>query len=343
MEKEHPLLESYHEYIKSTLDYRIAIIGQVDAGKSALVNRLTGMDSAVSTQTDATREVSAYPFGDKGEILDFPGVGTTEYSPKQYKKLISKTGIKHVLYVFSSKIREADEAVIRYLAKKGVRITFVYNKSDTLIDVSGERLQKTLMNDKDTELHVTFKKHLDQPLHYQFVSVKDDVGIHELEQTISSVFEEKDALFDKRAKSAGYLEKFLTRKMNTLAKKLLSPSFKDIILNRSYKSIEEMTEDHYQVSKADADVIGREIPRAVDHINRAKAEDTDKKSPADYITHLTSLFSAVFKMRKLNVVTFIVSSLGEMGIKNIYPVLKGTFGYAGDMNDFAREVIKYHR
>ena len=32
MEKEHPLLQSYHEYIKSTLDYRIAIIGQVDAG-----------------------------------------------------------------------------------------------------------------------------------------------------------------------------------------------------------------------------------------------------------------------------------------------------------------------
>ncbi|MBY8910814.1 hypothetical protein K6L05_13730, partial [Salinicoccus roseus] len=136
----------------------------------------------------------------------------------------------------------------------------------------------------------------------------------------------KDAMFDKRVRSAQYLEKFLTRKMNSLAAKLLSPSFKDIILSRSYKSIEEMTESHYGVTEEDGKVIGQDIPRA-----------------ADYINHLATLFSAVFKMRKLNVVTFIVSSLGEVSVKSIYPVLKGTFEYVGDMNDFAREVIKYHR
>ena len=74
--------------------------------------------------------------------------------------------------------------VIRYLAKKGIHITFVYNKTDTLVDVSGECAQKTLMNDKDTELHVTFKKHLDQPLYYHFASVKDDAGIDELRRKL---------------------------------------------------------------------------------------------------------------------------------------------------------------
>lgn len=48
-----------------------------------------------------------------------------------------------------------------------------------------------------------------------------------------------------------------------------------------------------------------------------------------------------FELRKLNVISFIVSTLGEAGIKNIYPVLKGTFEYVGDMNDFARDVLKY--
>ena len=343
MEQSHPLVMAYHEYIESTIDYRIAVLGQVDAGKSALVNRLADADSFISTQTDATRTITEHPYGKRGKILDFPGVGTTEYSPKQYKKLIARTGVRHVLYVFSSKIRDADETVIRYLAKKGIHITFVYNKTDTLVDVSGERAQKTLMNDKDTELHVTFKKHLDQPLYYHFASVKDDAGIDELRRKLNDIFEEKDAMFDKRVRSAQYLEKFLTRKMNSLATKLLSPSFKDIILSRSYKSIEEMTESHYDVTEEDGKVIGQDIPRAADYINRVKNTEKDTKKPADYINHLATLFSAVFKMRKLNVVTFIVSSLGEVSVKSIYPVLKGTFEYVGDMNDFAREVIKYYR
>ncbi|WP_031547015.1 GTPase domain-containing protein [Salinicoccus luteus] len=343
MEQSHPLVMAYHEYIESTIDYRVAVLGQVDAGKSALVNRLADADSFISTQTDATRTITEHPYGRRGKILDFPGVGTTEYSPKQYRKLIAKTGIRHVLYVFSSKIRDADEAVIRYLAKRGIHVTFVYNKSDTLVDVSGERAQKTLMNDKDTELHVTFKKQLDQPLYYHFASVKDDAGIDELRGKLDDIFREKDDQFDQRVHSAQYLERFLSRKMNGLATKLLSPGFKDIILSRAYRSIEEMTESHYHVTAEDGVEIGQEIPRAADYINRVKNTEKDTKKPADYINHLATLFGAVFKMRKLNVVTFIASSLGEISIKNIYPVLKGTFEYVGDMNDFAREVIKHHR
>src|SRR5699024_5118065 len=57
---------------------------------------------------------------------------------------------------------------------------------------------------------------------------------------------------------------------------------------------------------------------------------------------VATLFGTVFKLRKLNVISFIVSTLGEAGIKNIYPVLKGTFEYVGDMNDIARRVLKYY-
>lgn len=339
---EHPLVNAFHKYVESTIDYRIGVLGQVDAGKSALVSALAGEKTHVSTQTDATRTLTSHKYGERGQILDFPGVGTTEYSPKQYKKLIKKANINHVLYIFSSKIREADEEIIRFLSKRKINITFIYNKADTLVDVSGNREQEMLMHDKDTELHVTFKKHLNQPLRYHFVSVKDNLGIESVKAALHPIFESKDELFHSRAMSAEYMEKFLNKKLNTLAAKLLSPGLKDIILQRSYRSIEEMTEAHFHVSSGDGEIIGKNIPRAADYINQAKDSDKTGMKSKDYISHLSTLFSTVFKLRKLNVISFIVSTLGEVGIKNIYPVLKGTFEYVGDMNDFARDILKYY-
>lgn len=341
MVAEHPLVKSFHKYVEGTIDYRVGILGQVDAGKSALVSALAGEDTHISTQTDATRTITSHKYGSHGQILDFPGVGTTEYSPKQYKKLIKKADIRHVLYVFSSKIREADEEIIRFLAKRNINIIFIYNKSDTLVDVSGTRQRELLMHDKDTELHVTFKKHLDQPLHYHFVSVKDNLGIEGVKAALQPIFDSKDKEFNHRTGSAEYMEKFLNKKLNTLATKLLSPGLKDIILSRAYRSIEEMTEAHFQVSPEDGEIIGKPIPRAADYINQAKDTDKTGMKSKEYISHLATVFSTVFKLRKLNVISFIVSTLGEAGIKNIYPVLKGTFEYVGDMNDFARDVLKY--
>lgn len=340
---DHPLVKAFHGYIENTIDYRIGVIGQVDAGKSALVHALAGTETHISTQTDATRTISSHSYGVRGQILDFPGVGTAEYSPKQYKKLIKKADVKNVLYVFSSKIREADEAIIRFLAKRNINIIFIYNKADTLVDVSGVREQEMLMHDKDTELHVTFKKYLDQPLHYHFVSIKNRSGIEALKAAIHPIFDSKDEVFNQRANSAEYMEKFLNRRLNVLASKLLSPGLKDVILQRAYRSIEEMTEAHFLVSPEDGELIGKAIPRAADYINQAKKSDKGEMKSKEYISHLATLFSTVFKLRKLNVISFIVSTLGEVGIKNIYPVLKGTFEYVGDMNDFARDILKYYR
>lgn len=343
MSAEHPLVKSFHKYIESTIDYRIGVLGQVDAGKSALVNTLAGADTHISTQTDATRTITSHKYGERGQILDFPGVGTTEYSPKQYKKLIKKANVSHVLYVFSSKIREADEEIIRFLSKKKISIIFIYNKADTLVDVSGTREQEMLKHDKDTELHVTFKKHLNQPLHYHFVSIRDQLGIEGVKATLQPILDSKDAVFNQRTASTEYIEKFLNKKLNTLATKLLSPGLKDIILSRAYRSIEEMTEAHFQVSPEDGETIGKPIPRAADYINQARDTEEPGMKSREYISRLATLFNTVFKLRKLNVISFIVSTLGEAGIKNVYPVLKGTFEYVGDMNDYARDILKYYR
>lgn len=336
----HPLEQEFYDYISQTIDYRIAVIGQVDAGKSALVNELSGSGTYVSTQTDATRDVMSFPYGRKAELLDFPGVGTKEYSPKQYKKLLNKKDIDYAVYIFSSKIREADEEVIRHLSKRKVKLIFVYNKADTLIDVSGETNKALLKHQKNTELHVTFKKHVKDPLEYHFVSIKDKEGIKDLKEAVDSHIVELDKVFDKRKKSDKYFDKFFTHKMNRLATKLLTPGVKDLIVSRQYKAIEQKTEAHFKVDESDGKIVGREYPRALKYVEASKNKERDSGKIKNVVGPLSTMIASVLKIRKLNVVTFIVSTFGEASVKTVYPVLKGIFDYVREMNDFAREVLK---
>lgn len=340
MAYQHPLTGEFFDYIRETMDYRIAVVGQVDAGKSALINVLTGEDSHISTETDATRDVTGYRYGDQGELLDFPGVGTSEFSPGQYKKLLKKHKVKHVLYVFSSKIREADEKVIRFLAKNKIKITFVYSKLDTLIDVSGVHDRELLKQEKNAELHVTFKKIIKDPLKYHFISVKDGTGIDGLKTEIESYFDLKEASFKKRIRDPKYFDKFLNKKSNALGARLLTPGFKDLILSREFKAIEQKTTGHFHLDERDAEFVGLPMPHVIDFVNQAKDTGKAAGNYRKMIGPLTTLISTVLKVRKLNVITFILSTFGEAGVRTVYPVLKGVFEYVRAMNDMAGDVLR---
>lgn len=342
MTQQHPLVEEFYDYIRGTIDYRIAVAGQVDAGKSALIHALTGGDPHISTETDATRDVEGYRYGRYGELLDFPGVGTTEFSPAQYKKLLKKHKVKHVLYVFSSKIREADEKVIRFLAKNKTKITFVYSKLDALIDVSGAYDRELLKQEKNSELHVTFKKIIKDPLKYHFVSVKDGTGIVTLKEEIDAYFDSKDEEFQKRLRNSRYFDKFLNKKSSTLGARLLTPGFKDLILSREFKAIEQKTAGHFHLDEEDAGFIGMPMPRVKEFVNQAKDTGKVAGNYRKMIGPLTTLISTVLKVRKLNVITFVLSTFGEAGIRTVYPVLRGVFEYVRAMNDMAGEVLAKH-
>lgn len=338
MAYQHPLTVEFFDYIRGTIDYRIAVAGQVDAGKSALINALTGERSHISTETDATRDVASYRYGAHGELLDFPGVGTTEFTPAQYKKLLKKHKVKHVLYVFSSKIREADEKVIRFLAKNKIKITFVYSKLDALIDVTGASDRELLKQEKNSELHVTFKKIIKDPLKYHFISVKDGTGIEALKVEIDDYFSSKDEAFRKKAGETKYFDKFLNRKSSALGARLLTPGFKDLILSREFKAIEQKTTGHFHLDESDAEFVGMPMPHVRDFVDEAK----DRGAGGNYkkmIGPLTTLISTVLKVRKLNVITFILSTFGEAGVRTVYPVLRGVFEYVRAMNDMAGEVL----
>ncbi|CAM4186991.1 GTPase domain-containing protein [Lacicoccus alkaliphilus] len=340
MTHQHPLVGEFFGYIRGTIDYRIAVAGQVDAGKSALINALTGEQSHISTETDATRDVTGYLYGEHSELLDFPGVGTKEFTPGEYKKLLKKHKVKHVLYVFSSKIREADENVIRFLAKKNIGITFVYSKLDALIDVSGAHDRELLKREKNAELHVTFKKIIRDPLKYHFISVKDGTGIDELKEEIDAYFNSKDEAFRKRAGDTKYFDKFLSKKSNALGARLLTPGFKDLILSREFKAIEQKTTGHFHIDESDAAFVGVPMPRVIDFVNEAKETGKAAGNYRKMIGPLTTLISTVLKVRKLNVITFILSTFGEAGVRTIYPVLKGVFEYVRAMNDMAGDVLE---
>lgn len=340
MSDQHPLVEDFYEYVRSSIDYRIAVIGQVDAGKSALINALTGEDSHISTETDATRDVVSYPYKNRGHLLDFPGVGTTEFSPKQYKKLLKKYKVKHVLYVFSSKIRDVDEKVIRFLSRQKVKITFIYSKLDTLVDVTGKYDQSLLKQEKNAELHVTFKKVIKDPLKYHFISVKDDHGIEDLRASIDNYLDKKDKTFQKRIKSSKYFNRFLNKRSNALAAKLLTPGFKDLILSREFKTIEQKTRSHFHIDEEDAELVGEQMPRVIDFVNQAKESNKAEGNYRKMIGPLTTLISTVLKVRKLNVITFILSTFGEAGVRAVYPMLRGVFEYVRAVNDLASDVLE---
>ena len=340
MADQHPLVDEFFEYVKSSIDYRIAVVGQVDSGKSALINALTGENSHISTETDATRDVMSYPYKNKGELLDFPGVGTTEFSPKQYKKLLKKYKVKHVLYVFSSKIRDVDEKIIKFLAKNKIKVTFIYSKLDALTDVSGRYDESLLMQEKDSELHVTFKKVITDPLKYHFISVKDGRGIEELKVSIEEYLEMKDDEFNKRISRSKYYDKFLNKKSSALATRLLTPGFKDLILSREFKTIEQKTRSHFHIDEEDAELVGTQMPRVIDFVNQAKESNKAEGNYRKMIGPLTTLISTVLKVRKLNVITFILSTFGEAGVRAVYPRLRGVFEYVRALNDLAGDVLE---
>src|SRR5699024_9127217 len=103
-----------------------------------------------------------------------------------------------------------------------------------------------------------------------------------------------------------------------------------------------MTQTHFEVTPEDGEIIGKPIPRAADYIKKAKETDGTGMKSKEYLSQLATLFGTVFKLRKLSVISFIVSTLGEAGIKKRYSELKSTFEYDGDMNDVGRRVLKYY-
>lgn len=113
--------------MRSAVDVTIAVIGQVKAGKSSLVNALLGSQQATVDVLPSTRSVQRYrleTLGDSGvaetlTVLDTPGYGESGASPEQFADTLQAVRNSDlVLVVMDSKspAKQADDKVLEELA-----------------------------------------------------------------------------------------------------------------------------------------------------------------------------------------------------------------------------------
>jgi uncharacterized protein len=102
-------------------DVSIAIMGQVKAGKSSLLNHLLRSQAAVTSVMPETREVSAHAFAIPEvniniRLLDTPGYGEDGAKPQQLAAIRSAAESAHVLLLVLSAVSPARQADVELLA-----------------------------------------------------------------------------------------------------------------------------------------------------------------------------------------------------------------------------------
>lgn len=129
---------------------RIALVGQPGAGKSSLINAITGQKLAeVSQRTDTTVEATAYRW-EGLELWDLPGYGTTKFPPGSFIDRFDVNGFDVYLCVFSGKLTSADDGMFVDTVRKGGKpFIFVRTKADTIWEEgkSYEELKTIVRND----------------------------------------------------------------------------------------------------------------------------------------------------------------------------------------------------
>ena len=156
---------------------RTVILGKPNAGKSSLMNVLTGEERAIVTDiagtTRDTLEEHVYLKGISLNIVDTAGIRETE-------DVVEKIGVSRaksaaddadlIIYVVdgSSKLDENDEKIMDWI--RGRRAIVLLNKSDLEMQVSEEEL-------KERTGHTVIA-----------VSAKENSGIDRLEQEIEDMF-----------------------------------------------------------------------------------------------------------------------------------------------------------
>ncbi|WP_262995000.1 GTPase domain-containing protein [Macrococcus capreoli] len=344
MMKKHPLIRAYETFVQNRSCNKIGIIGQPDAGKSALINHLCNVNAYTSVQTDATLATTEYRYNAYGYLIDFPGVGTEEVTVQKYKKIIQNEPIRHYLYVFSSKIKAVDIEMIKFLTKHNKHITFVYNKTDTLVDVNGNEDRLLLMRDKNTELQVTLKHYVKTPVSYIFTSTLDGTGIETLTTLINDLLLVEEKAYRQKYNDPAYVNSYLNYKVNSAFPKLFTPSFKNIVLKQHYKVIERTVMTHFKIQEDDIMERRKEWLDIETFIKEFEALKAKEKSSG--LTHLmeftkiVQLIKSSFKMKSINPVTMAVSSIVEMGLTNTFPIFQAIAKYVDEIKEIAREVIE---
>ena len=131
-------------------DFRIAILGKPNAGKSTLTNALTGKeDSIVSPIAGTTRDVVKGHFVYKKQsfrVLDTAGIRKKKrvvhdveyYSVNRAIKSINQSDVVFLMIDVEEGLSEQDKKIAHQIVKKGKGVILVLNKWDLKKDVKNE-------------------------------------------------------------------------------------------------------------------------------------------------------------------------------------------------------------
>lgn len=166
----------------------IAFFGRRNAGKSSVMNAVTGQNMAVVSDVKGTTTDPVYktmellPLGPV-MIIDTPGIddegelGTLRV--KKSRQVLNKTDVAVLVVDAKEGMNEADHEILELIQKKNLSYLIVYNKSDLLSEEEIETIQK------------------ENGEHGMIVSALHGTGIHELKEKIGALRpqeEDKDLL-----------------------------------------------------------------------------------------------------------------------------------------------------
>src|SRR6201996_3176448 len=122
----------------------VAFVGRSNAGKSSLVNALTGRKSLarVSQTPGATRQINFFDLGGRLMLVDLPGYGFAKRSKEEanawqdmiFAYLRRRARLRRVLLLIDSRrgVMDSDEQVMELLDKAAVSYGLVLTKGDEL-------------------------------------------------------------------------------------------------------------------------------------------------------------------------------------------------------------------
>lgn len=135
----------------------IGFFGKRNAGKSSIVNAVTGQDLAVVSEVKGTTTDPVYksmellPLG-PAMIIDTPGIDDEgalgELRVRKSRQVLNKTDVAVLIIDSAIGKTKEDEELITIFREKKINYVVAYNKSD----LAGEKL-----SEKDNEIHVSAK------------------------------------------------------------------------------------------------------------------------------------------------------------------------------------------
>lgn len=175
----------------------IGFFGRRNAGKSSVVNAVTGQELAVVSNTKGTTTDPVYksmellPIGPV-MIIDTPGFDDEgalgELRVRKTKQVLNKTDIAVLVVDATEGKKQCDEELIRIFKEKEIPYIIVNNKADLLSDEISEKVcQNNVSEQRKAEQNALLSSGQEQ-----YVSALTGAGIYELKECIGKLTPNED-------------------------------------------------------------------------------------------------------------------------------------------------------